>query len=113
MGMHSRSNAIEIAQGLMEKGLTAAEANVEVVRMIGVQLITAKMGRDTRAGLMAGVKAGKIGRLMKDGHKPEAFFHPNSKWKAMEARDRHEREIREAAAKVFASAREVNTKATP
>jgi len=86
----------------MEKGMTAAEANVEVVRMIGVQLVTGKMSRDTRAGLMAGVKAGKIGRLKKDGRKPEAFFHPNSKWKAMEARDKHERETLEAVAKVMA-----------
>jgi len=40
--------------------------------------------------------------LKKDGRKPEAFFHPNSKWKAMEARDKHERETLEAVAKVMA-----------
>ena len=31
---------------------------------------------------MAGVMARKIGRLRKDGLKPEAFFHPNSISKA-------------------------------
>ena len=83
------------------KGMSVADANVEVVRMVGVRLVKSKLDRATRAALMAGVKAGKIGRLPKDGHKPEAFFHPNSIWNAKEARQKVANDVIRAVAGHF------------
>ena len=85
-----QQQALQYARGMMDNGMSAADANVALVRMIGVRLITCRLDRDTRAALMAGVKDGRLGRLPKDGRKPEAFFHPNSIWKAKEARQKEE-----------------------
>lgn len=88
--MMSLSVATEIAQGMLESGAlpTRAAMEVEVVRMTGVKIVRGSLTRDMRNALNAGVKAGKLGRLPKDGLRPEAYFHPNSKWRAMEERDR-------------------------
>lgn len=65
--------------------MSVADGNVELVRMMGVRLVSG-LDRATRSALMAGVKDGRLGRLPKDGARPEAFFHPNSIWRAKEAR---------------------------
>lgn len=80
--------AIEAAKGMIDAGMSVGDANVELVRMMGVRIVNAKMDRATRAALMSGVKAGKLGRIAKDGLKPEAFFHPNSIWNAKEERSK-------------------------
>lgn len=84
------SEAIPIAQGLLERGeiKDAAEANVCIVQMMGVRLITSKIPRETRSALMAAVKRGEIGHLPKDELRPEAFFHKNGRANALDARDR-------------------------
>jgi len=82
--------ARQYARGLMDSGMSAADANVALVRMEGVRLVNARVPREVRAALMAGVKDGRLGHLPKDGRKPEAFFHPNSIWKAKEARQKEE-----------------------
>ena len=82
--------AFQYARGMMDSGMSAADANVALVRMEGVRLVKARMPRDVRAALNAGVKDGRLGHLPKDGRKPEAFFHPNSIWNAKEARQREE-----------------------
>ena len=64
------------------------DANVEIVRMMGVRLINTKMDRRTRSALMGGVKDGRLGHLPKSGVKPEAFFHPNSEANAKEERNK-------------------------
>lgn len=74
--------------GLMDQGMSLDDANVEVIRMMGVRIVVAGFDRRTRAALMAGVKSGKLGHLKKDGMKPEAFFHPNSLANAKEERSR-------------------------
>lgn len=80
--------AIEAAKGMIDAGMSVGDANVELVRMMGVRIVNAKMDRATRAALMSGVKSGKLGRIAKDGLKPEAFFHPNSIWNAKEERSK-------------------------
>jgi hypothetical protein len=84
--MMGQQQAIDCARGLIDSGMSAAEANVEVVRMQGVRIVIAKIDRQTRSALMQAVKAGRLGHLAKDGLKPEAFFHPNSLWSAKEER---------------------------
>ena len=82
--------ARQYAQGMIDSGASAADANVALVRMEGVRLVKARMPREVRAALMAGVRDGRLGHLPKDGRKPEAFFHPNSIWRAKEERQREE-----------------------
>lgn len=72
----------------MDSGMSLDDANVEIVRMMGVRLINAKMDRRTRAALMAGVRDGRLGHLPKTGVKPEAFFHPNGEVNAKEERNK-------------------------
>ncbi|MCE2762857.1 MAG: hypothetical protein LW713_17940 [Acetobacteraceae bacterium] len=85
-----QQQALQYAKGLTDKGMTVADANVALVRMEGIRIVKARMPRDVRAALMAGVVDGRLGHLPKDGLKPEAFFHPNSIWKAKEARQKEE-----------------------
>jgi hypothetical protein len=84
----NKQMAIQAAKGLMDYGMSAAEANVQMVRMMGVLLVNAKIDSATRNALMDAVKSGKLGRLKKDGLKPEAFFHPNSEANAKAARSK-------------------------
>lgn len=72
----------------MDNGMSLDDANVEIVRMMGVRLINARLDRRARSALMAGVKSGKLGHLAKNGIKPEAFFHPNSEDNAKEERSK-------------------------
>ena len=82
----NQQQALQHAKGMIDDGMSVADANVELVRMMGVRIVSAGLDRSTRAALMAGVKDGRLGRLAKDGIKPEAFFHPNSLWTAKEER---------------------------
>lgn len=82
-----QQQALQHAKGLIEGGMSVADANVELVRMMGVRLVSG-LDHATRSALMAGVKDGRLGRLPKDGVKPEAFFHPNSIWRAKEERNK-------------------------
>ena len=81
-----QQQALQYAKGVIDNGMSAADANIELVRMMGVKVCTG-LDRSTRSALMAGVKEGRIGRLAKDGAKPEVFFHPNSVWRAKEVRN--------------------------
>jgi hypothetical protein len=81
-------------------------ANVAQIREKGFRLITAKIPQTIRRELAQGVKDGLLGHLKRDGLRPEAYFHPNSKWRALEARDRVERQAREAIARVLQPSRQ-------
>jgi hypothetical protein len=87
MDLHS---ATEKARNMLSDGLLSdlTEANIEIVRMMGVRIITGRVPADSRKALNAGVKSGKLGKLKKDGLKPEAYFHPNSKANAIAARNK-------------------------
>ena len=83
----NQQEALQYAKGMIDGGMSAADANIELVRMMGVKVCSG-LDRATRSALMAGVKDGRIGRLAKDGAKPEVFFHPNAVWSAKEFRNR-------------------------
>lgn len=81
----------------MQQGkITAAEANVQMVRMEGVRLVHGKIPMEVRKALNAAVKAGVLGRLKKEGIRPEAYFHPNSINRAKELRNREQQSTIEA-----------------
>ena len=56
--------------------MTIEEANVEMVRSERVRIVS-KMPKKVRNHLNNAVKNGKLSHLKKDGHKPEAYFHPD------------------------------------
>lgn len=96
-----RENIIE----RMRSGeLTAAEANVEMVRMERVRLVTVRMSRDVRAALSAAVASGRLGRVARDGDKPEAYYHPDFRYLALGERAAYtERAQRAKAAALLAT----------
>lgn len=74
----------------MQRGeLTAAQANVEKVRLQRVLLVIGRLTADLRKTLNAAVKAGELGHMKKDGHKPEAYFHPTFDYLANGERQAH------------------------
>ena len=52
-----------------EEGISASEANVRKVEMMQVELVT-KLPMEVRRALNEAVKAGRLGRLKKDGLRP-------------------------------------------
>ena len=89
-----KSMILDTVKDLIERGkITTAQGNVLMVQMEGVRLIVNTVPRDVRAALNAAVKAGELGHLKKDGHKPEAYFHKNALDRAKEERGRVERSI--------------------
>ncbi len=72
--------------------MTAAEANVQKVRMQRVLLVS-RLPADVRRALSEAVKRGELGHMKKDGHKPEAYFHPTFDYLARQERNVHERHV--------------------
>ena len=62
--------------------------NVEQILAKETRVVLGFIRRRVRAELMTAVKAGVLGRLKKDGLKPEIFFHPDHKNGAIELQHR-------------------------
>jgi cell wall assembly regulator SMI1 len=89
-------NDLEYVIDLMDRGgLTAAQANVELVRMSRVRVVS-KLTADVRKALNEAVKRGELSHKKKDGRKPEVYYHPNFEHLANAERDRVERETIQA-----------------
>lgn len=58
--------------------------NVEQIRAHATRVVRGRIPAQVRKELMDAVKAGILGRLKKDGLKPEIFFHPDHKHGAAE-----------------------------
>ena len=77
--MTGQQAAFDQVRYLMSIGqIQANQANVEIVRIMGVRLIEARITRAVRTELNRAVKSGRLGHLPKDGLMPEAYFHPKS-----------------------------------
>ena len=91
--MTSYKNALDYAKDKMQQGLlTADQANVFVVQMMGVRVIEGPILSTVRKALNAAVKAGELGHIKKDGLRPEAYHHKNGRANALTERDRIFRE---------------------
>lgn len=102
MAMNRRA-AVETVQGLKKRGeLEGLGPNAYLVLLIGVELVTCSFPRDVRKELNAAVKMGRLGHLKKDGHKPEAYFHPNSRDEAIAQRNAREAHVLRSAKGVLA-----------
>jgi len=62
--------------------------NVEQILCGATRVVRGKIPAQVRKELSAAVKAGVLGRLAKDGLKPEIFFHPDHKNGAKELQAR-------------------------
>ncbi len=62
--------------------------NAMNVRVAGTRVIRGPMPAQVRKELMSAVKLGHLGRIKKDGLKPEIFFHPDHKNAAIERQKR-------------------------
>lgn len=85
-----------ILEKLRQGEITADEANVEIVRMQRVRLITSRIPADVRRALNDAVKCKKLGHVKKDMYRPEAYFHPEFAYLVTGERDRHARRQLEA-----------------
>ena len=94
-------NDREALQDLVSRGkMTAAEANIEMVRMVRAKVIVGSLPAEVRRALNAAVKAGTLGHMKKDGLKPEVYYHPNFEHIANGERNRIETESLRAIASV-------------
>jgi len=100
--MTSEQNAREHAIDLMQQGkITADEANVMIVQMMGVRVINGRIPADARKALNAAVKNGQLGRLKKEGLQPEVYHHINARGRALEERGRIARSAAQRIGHIF------------
>ena len=78
----SHQNTVEHLRELMRQGMSCDEANVELVRSERVRLIRNKIPKQIRKALNSAVRIGKLRHMPKDGHKPEAYYHPEFEYLA-------------------------------
>lgn len=89
--MNLNQNDLEYIMDMMQQGkLTVDEANVEKVRMMRVQLVTAKIPAAVRRALNEAVKSGYLAHMPKKQNKPEAYYHPAFEYLAKQERRSHE-----------------------
>jgi hypothetical protein len=97
----SFNSALEYVKDKISLGeIDASQANVFIVKLMGVRLITSKVPVQVRKSLNEAVKSGELGHLRKEGHLPEAYFHKNARARAVEERNKYAKETLEAVLKV-------------
>ena len=88
-----KQNNIERVKDLLDRGtITAAQANVQMVRDERFRLITGWLNKDVHKALNMAVRSGELKHLKKEGLKPEAYYHPTFEYLAKAARNKRERE---------------------
>lgn len=100
--MNSLQNAREYATDQLKQGkLTVAEANVLMIQLEGVRIVSNKLPLAVRKALNAAVKAGELGHIKKEGLKPEVYHHKNARPRALEIREREMRNKIASLSKVY------------
>ena len=101
--MESLQNAREYVRDQMQQGrMTADQANVRVVQLTGFMVVRGKVPAQVRKALNDAVKAGELGRIKKDGLKPEIYHHKNARANAIDEQNRIARQSIEALMECFA-----------
>lgn len=96
-------NAVDSANDQLHRGLiTADEANVLIVQLMGVRIVRGKLTAQVRKVLNAAVKAGELGHIKAEGLRPEVYHHKNARPRALEVRDEAFREATKTLKSVFA-----------
>lgn len=87
-------NGRERARDLLNRGvITVEQANVMLVQSENVRIVRNSLPRAVRAALNAAVKRGELAHLKRDGHKPEVYFRPQARDKALTIRWREEQKV--------------------
>lgn len=74
--MKLSQNDFEHIKDLRQRGeITLDQAHVMMVLARRILLVTSGLPADVRKALNAAVKRGELGRVKKDGHKPETYYH--------------------------------------
>jgi len=81
--------------------------NAEQIRAQAMRVIRGRIPAEVRKELMAAVREGYLGRLAKDGLKPEIFYHPDHKDGAIECQNGEAAYSVNCIAKVMASPADV------
>lgn len=101
--MNLSQNDLEHLRDMVDQGrMTVEQANVEKVRAMRVMLVTSRLSADVRRALNAAVKRGELARIAKDGHKPEAYYHPTFEYLVAGERNRHAESVLAAVRSVMA-----------
>jgi hypothetical protein len=86
-------NQLEWLKDQMQQGkMTAAQANVEMVRMERVRIIDCRVDREIRTILNDAVKTGLLCHYKKNGYKPECYYHPDFEYLASGERAKYEQQ---------------------
>lgn len=90
----SFQNDFERVLDLMQREqITAAQANVKLVRIQRYRLISGRVPQDVRKALNEAVRSGELGHMKKAGRAPECYYHPTFVYMARDARRKHEVQI--------------------
>lgn len=81
--------------------LSGYSPNVEMIRNQGHKFITNSIPRDVRRELSKAVKKNQLGHLIKDGLKPEVYFHPDFLHLVKDLRKQIEQDAKERISKVY------------
>ena len=101
--MTNHQNIIERIKDKLSQGLIDAdEANIQMVEDLRFKVIKNSLDRKTRTALNNAVKSGRLGRLKKEGFKPEVYYKTNFKHLAISERNQIERNSLNALKGVFA-----------
>ena len=84
----------DIERVIHNETLTVDQKNVELIRVKRFTLCTSKIPASVRRALNAALKNGELGHVKKDGHKPEAYFHPTFEYLMVGARNAHAENIK-------------------
>lgn len=100
--MKLNQNDFETIKDRLDRGLiTADQANVEMVLARRIVLVTSRLPANIRGAYNAAVKAGELGHVKKDGHKPEAYFHPTFQYLVAGERNAYAASVLRAVASVM------------
>jgi hypothetical protein len=92
----TEQNNLEHILDLLQQGkISTDEANVMKVRYDRIAVVS-RLSKDVRRALNNAVAAGELGRIKKDGIKPEVYFHPNFEFMACAEREKAARKAAEA-----------------
>ena len=101
--MRLNQNDFEHIKDLRHRGeITLEQAHVMMVLARRILLVTSRIPTDVRKALNEAVKRGELGHLKKDGHKPEAYFHPTFEYLVPGERNEHARNVLMTVARVMA-----------
>ena len=94
---------------LRERGeITVEQGNVMLIHAEAVRIIRNSLPRHVRQALNAAVKRGELAHLKREGHKPEVYFRPQARDKAVTVRWREEQKALAYSRGVMVTQRELD-----